>query len=121
MIGIYDFAYGPYSLGDALTGKMNLAALAEEHGCAAIDQYLLIDEKHLASRRLQPLINALNYVGVIDNFFPVVLCWPMLRSLKLYREGNALNHFLFAQVLLRRRIWQSLWPNHTGIYGGTLR
>jgi hypothetical protein len=53
-LGNYDFSCGPYALGDALTGQMNLAVLTEEHGCAAIDQYLLIDEKHPASRRLQP-------------------------------------------------------------------
>ena len=27
MVGIYDFSYGPYALGDALTWQMNLGVL----------------------------------------------------------------------------------------------
>src|ERR1019366_2792313 len=43
MIGIYDFSYGPFALGDALTWTMNLNVGAAAAGCDAIDEYLVIN------------------------------------------------------------------------------
>jgi len=43
MIGVYDFSYAPYALGDALTWTMKLNVGAAEARVDTIDQYLAID------------------------------------------------------------------------------
>jgi hypothetical protein len=106
MIGIYDFSYGPYALGDALTWTMNLNIGAAQAGADAVDEYLVIDPGRPASRH-QPFVNALNYVSIIDNLFPAFLCCPKLRTLKLVRHPPSFNLFLLREVLRRRPMWPS--------------
>ncbi|HKQ26535.1 MAG TPA: hypothetical protein VJT81_18970 [Burkholderiales bacterium] len=108
MIGIYDFSYGPYALGDALTWTMNLNVLAKEAGCDAIDQYLVINPMKPGSRH-QPFVTQHNYVGIIDGLFPAFLCSPMLRSMKLILHTPTFCLFLLREVARRRRIWPSFF------------
>jgi hypothetical protein len=110
MIGIYDFSYGPYALGDALTWTMNLNVGAAARGCEAIDQYLVINPKR-PGNQLQPFVNQQNYVSIIDNLFPAFLCSPMLRSLKLIRHPPTINLFLLRQVMRRRPMWPSFFSH----------
>lgn len=107
MIGVYDFSYAPYALGDALTWTMNLNVQAVDAGLGAVDQYLVIEPTSPASR-LQPFINMHNYVAIIDNLFPAFLCSPLLRSLKVVRHLSTFNLFLLREVLRRRPMWPSL-------------
>ena len=104
MIGIYDFSYGPYALGDALTWAMNLNVGAADAGCDAIDQYLVINPSR-PGNRYQPFVTQHNYVSIIDNLFPAFLCSPMLRSLKLIRDHPTFNLFLLREVVRRRPMW----------------
>lgn len=108
MIGVYDFSYGPYALGDALTWTMNLNVMAAEAGGAAVDQYLVIDPARPGGW-LQPFVNPHNYVTLIDNLFPAFLCSPALRSLKLIRHGPSFRLFLLREVARRRPMWPSFW------------
>ena len=101
MVGIYDFSYGPYALGDALTWQMNLGILAAEHGCDAIDEYLVIRPMKPSSR-FQPFITHHNYVSVIDGLLPALLCSPKMRSLKLIRNAPDFNLFLLREAIRRR-------------------
>jgi hypothetical protein len=106
MVGVYNFSYGPYALGDALTWTMNLNVVAAEHGCDAIDQYLVIEPGRPGSH-LQPFVNQHNYVSIIDNLFPAFLCGPKLRSLKLLRHGPGFSLFLLRETMRRRPMWPS--------------
>jgi len=81
MIGIYDFSYGPYALGDALTWTMNLNVVAATAGCNATDQYLIIDPMRPGSR-YQPFVTPHNYVSIIDSLFPAFLCSPLLHGVQ---------------------------------------
>jgi ADP-heptose:LPS heptosyltransferase len=110
MIGIYDFSYGPYALGDALTWTMNLNVGAAAEGCDAIDQYLVIDPLRPGSR-YQPFVNQHNYVSIIDSLFPAFLCSPMLRSLKLIRDHPTFNLFLLREVVRRRPMWPPFYSH----------
>jgi hypothetical protein len=113
MIGIYDFSYSPFALGDALTWTMNLNIGAVEAGCDAVDQYLVINPGKPGSRN-QPFVNQHNYVSVIDNLFPAFLCSPMLRSLKLLRHHPTFNLFLLREVVRRRPMWPSFFNHLNG-------
>ena len=110
MIGIYDFSYGPFALGDALTWTMNLNVGAAAAGCDAIDEYLVINPLK-PGNRLQPFVNPHNYVSIIDNLFPAFLCSPMLRSLKLIRDSPTFDRFLLREVMRRRPMWPSFFSH----------
>ena len=109
-IGVYDFSYAPYALGDALTWTMNLNVLAADAGCDAIDQYLVIDPVRPGSR-YQPFVNPHNYISIIDNLFPAFLCSPLLRSLKLIRHLPSFGLFLLREVARRRPMWPSFFSH----------
>lgn len=106
VIGIYDYSYAPYALGDALTWTMNLNVLAAEAGANAVDEYLVIDPGKPSSR-YQPFINTHNYVSIIDGLFPAFLCSPWLRSLKVIRHAGTFHLFLLREALRRRPMWPS--------------
>ena len=110
MVGIYDFSYGPYALGDALTWQMNLGILAAEHGCNAIDEYLVIRPLKPSSR-FQTFVTQHNYVSVIDGLLPAFFCSPKMRSLKLIRNAPTFNLFLLREAIHRRPMWPSLWDH----------
>jgi len=110
MIGIYDFSYGPYALGDALTWTMNLNVGAAEAGADAVDEYLVMDP-HRPSSRYQPFINSHNYVTILDNLFPAFLCTPLLRSFKVIRDAGSFNLFLLREALRRRPMWPSFFSH----------
>jgi hypothetical protein len=106
MVGIYDFSYSPYALGDALTWTMNLNVVAAQSHCDAIDQYLVIDPAR-PGNRYQRWINEHNYPSIIDNLFPAFLCSPTLRSLKLIRHGPTFARFLLREAARRSPMWPS--------------
>ena len=53
-IGIYDFSYAPYALGDAITWQVNLSVKAIESGCEKIVQYIVADPSRLFFYALCP-------------------------------------------------------------------
>jgi hypothetical protein len=108
MIGVYDFSYAPYALGDALTWTMNLNVAAAEADCDAIDQILVIDPRK-PGNRYQAFVNPHSYTGVIDALLPAFLCSPKLRSLKLLRDAPTFNRFLLREAARRRPMWPSLF------------
>jgi len=110
MIGVYDFSYAPYALGDALTWTMNLNVGAAEAGVDAVDQYLVIDPGRPSSP-FQPFVDTHNYVSIIDDLFPAFLCSPWLRSLKLIRHPPSFNLFLLREAVRRRPMWPSLFSH----------
>ena len=118
MIGIYDFSYGPYALGDALTWTMNLNIGAAAAGCDVVDEYLVIDPRR-PGNRLQPFVNPHNYVNIIDNLFPAFLCSPVLRSLKLIRDSPTFNLFLSTGIwtLFRTAASTPLTPSMATCHG----
>jgi hypothetical protein len=116
MIGIYDFSYTPYALGDSMTWTMNVNIGAVEAGLDVIDQYLVFHPRDPSNLYQRGLINPYNYLGVIADLFPAFLCSPMLRSLKLIFEPEGFNPegfdlFLLREAIRRRPMWPSLFSH----------
>ena len=91
LAGVIDFSYQHYALGDALTTEMNLACLAIERGCRAIDLYLIIDPSS-PSAPVQGFITAHNYLGYLDNVLPAFLATPMLGSIHVLRDPESASN-----------------------------
>lgn len=106
-VGVYDTAYAPYALGDALTFGMNLNVLAAEHDCDGVDLYVAIDP-HRPGARFQPFVTTHTYASILDDLFPVFFCSDRLRSLKIVRSRPLLHLFLLRDWMRRRPMWPSL-------------
>jgi hypothetical protein len=102
--GVIDFSYQHYALGDALTSQVNIACLALERGCAAVDLYLIIDPEAPADSQ-QRYINTENYWTSLDNLFPAFLCSPMVRSIRLIRDPASTGLTLLSLAASRVPMW----------------
>ena len=109
-LGIYDYRYAPYSLGDTVTWQMNVLISAIEAGAGAIDHILVVDPNNPACR-MQPHINAANYTLALQNIFPAFLCSPLLRGIRLFRTRAAFNLFLLSRVAGGHKTYPS-FANH---------
>jgi hypothetical protein len=106
LLGIFDFSYQHYALGDLLTNQVNLAIMASEHGLAHIDIIVMVNPD-LPSVRMQPFVTRANYIAHLDNIMPVFACNPLLRSLRLVRDVQTFN-FLIAS---HHRNGAPMWPD----------
>jgi hypothetical protein len=114
-IGIYDFSYAPYALGDAITWQMNLCVRAIDNGMENIVQYIVTDPSR-PSCSLQPYITKNNYIDYINNLFPVFLCCPNTSLIHLIKNKNAFDLFLLTKIFHS----QSTWPSIMGHLMGKL-
>ena len=105
--GVIDFSYQHYALGDALTTQMNLACLAREAGCDAIDLYLVVDPVYCAAPT-QGFINIDNYPVHLENLFPAFLCLPDVKAIRLVRDAQAAGLIWMSLVASRTPKWPSL-------------
>jgi hypothetical protein len=115
ILGIIDYGYAPYSLGDTMTWLTNLQVAAHFHGVSSIDIAILTNPAR-PSFRHQRTITTYNYVNALENVFPAFLCSPMLRTIRLYERADP-----FAQrVLGALRAGQPSWPNVISHFRGEL-
>jgi hypothetical protein len=104
LLGIFDFSYQHYALGDLLTSQVNLAIMAIEQGLAHVDIIVSVNP-HQPSAHLQGFITPANYVGYLDDIMPVFSCNPLLRSLQLVRDVRTCNFLISAH-----RKGMPIWP-----------
>jgi len=97
-LGVYDYSYAPYSLGDTVTWQMNVLVSAVEAGANAIDHVLVVDPRKPACW-MQPHIDSDNYRIALQNIFPAFLCSPLLRSFRLFRDRAAFDLYLVSNLL----------------------
>jgi hypothetical protein len=93
-LGVFDFSYQHYALGDLLTNQVNLALMTIEQGLAQVDIIVMVNPD-LPSARMQSFVTPTNYIGHLDNIMPIFACNPLLRSLRLVRDVQTFN-FLIA-------------------------
>lgn len=106
LLGVFDFTYQHYALGDLLTCQVDLAVMALEQGCRQVDVVVMVNPD-LPSARFQPFITRDNYIAHLDNIMPVFACNPLLGSLQLVRDAQTFN-FLIAE---HRRTGAPMWPD----------
>jgi hypothetical protein len=105
-LGIFDFSYQHYALGDLLTNQVNLAIMAIEQGHCQVDIIVTANPERPSARQ-QKFVTRANYIAHLDNIMPVFACNPLLRSLQLVRDVQTFN-FLIA---LHHRNRMPMWPD----------
>ena len=106
LLGVVDFSYQHYALGDLLTTQIDLATIAIKQKLEQIDVVAFVNPG-LPSARMQGFVTPDNYIGHFDNVIPVFTCNPMLRNLQLIRDPGTFDHI----VLSHRRSGGAMWPN----------
>jgi hypothetical protein len=89
-VGIFDFSYLHYALGDLLTEQINLAVMAIEQGKKFVDVIIAVHPDR-PSALLQLYITPANYLTFLDNVMPVFGCNPLVRSVEVMRDVHAVN------------------------------
>ncbi len=106
-VGILDFVYQHYALGDTLIAEIMMAIEAIEAGRTNIDLILAIDPGRPCAPA-QGFINPGNYIYYFEHLLPAFLCTPMLRSLRLIRDRVTLNLNLQSFELSGQPTWPSI-------------
>src|SRR6476620_1060630 len=70
LLGIFDFSYQHYALGDLLTNQVNLAILASEQGLQHVDMLVMVNPDRPSARQQTFFIREY-YVDHLDNVMPV--------------------------------------------------
>lgn len=104
LLGLFDFSYQHYALGDLLTNQVNLAITAIEQGLREIDIVVMVNPER-PSARYQTFITRANYIAHLDNIMPVFACNPFLRSLQLVRDPETFNFIIASHHRSNRPMW----------------
>jgi hypothetical protein len=106
LLGIFDFSYQHYALGDLLTSQVNLAIMALEQGLREIDAIVMVNPERPSARQ-QTFVTRANYIAHLDNIMPAFACNPFLRSLQLVRDLQTFNFM----IALHHRNQVPMWPD----------
>jgi hypothetical protein len=107
VLGIMDFGYGTYSLGDTMNWLTNLQIKAGLHGRPHLDM-VLVARPEQPSSQLQPTITAYNYVQALETLFPAFLCAPMTRSIRVYERFGSFSQRVLGALAARMPSWPHL-------------
>jgi hypothetical protein len=106
-LGIMDFGYTPYALGDTMTWLTNLQIVAHVNNVSSVEIAILTRPERPSSR-LQRAINAYSYIHALESLYPAFLCCPMLRSIRIYERYKPFAQRILAAVLARSATWPHL-------------
>ena len=107
LLGVFDFSYQHYALGDLLTNQINLAVIAIEQALRHIDLVVMVNPERPSARQ-QTFITRSNYIAHLDNVMPVFACNPLLRSFRLIRDLQTFNFLIALQHRNRLPMWPDL-------------
>src|SRR6266508_6004633 len=96
LLGVFDFFYQHYALGDLLTNQINLAVIAIEQGLRHVDLLVMVNPERPSARQ-QTFITRSNYIAHLHNVMPVFACNPLLRSFRLIRDLQTFNFLIALQ------------------------
>ena len=113
LLGIFDFSYQHYALGDLLTSQVNLAVMATERGLQHIDVIIMVNPMRPGARP-QRFVTPANYIFHLDNIMPVFTCNPLLRSLQVLRDVHTFNFLISLHDRNNRPMWPDL-NTHLGM------
>src|SRR5690242_17847911 len=90
LIGIYDFEFFPYALGDVLTWNIRTSMRCEETGKDLVDIYICIDERYPASIYQRGLINPDNFELFFNELHSAFGTHPRLGNLYVFRQRETM-------------------------------
>lgn len=107
LVGVFDFSYQHYALGDLLTTQVDLAVMAAEQRIDNVDILVMVNPAR-PSARFQGFVTPDNYTTHLDNIMPAFTCSPNLRSLQVFRDIYAFNYALLSRYGRGDAVWPDL-------------
>jgi len=106
-LGILDFGYAPYALGDTFTWLTNVQIKAHLHGQKPIDLVLIsLPEKR--ARWHQPYITSYNQVQVMEGLLLAFLPCTSVNSLRIFQSKNKVSQRILGAILTHAASWPTL-------------
>ena len=107
LVGVLDFSYAPYALGDAMTWQENVLITAVENGLDKVHHYIITDPSKPACE-LQPHININNFAYFMRNLYPAFLCNPLLASINVFQDRFPFNLMLLVKAMKEQPMFPSV-------------
>ncbi|MCF8118509.1 MAG: hypothetical protein K9K33_19085 [Desulfarculaceae bacterium] len=104
LLGMVDFSFNHYALGDILTTEIYLALEAAQRGCKHID-IIVTACRSFPVPPHQPHLTLNNFRSALYNIFPAFLCTPSLRAVTLLRDRQRHNYALRTYIGSNYNIW----------------
>jgi len=111
VIGIYDFSYAPFALGDVITWLMNLLVLSERKNAEGIKIFILCSPKDLPNK-LQPYINNHNYLIHLQNIIPAFSLSKKIQSVSVIQDKQISAREIAKLGLFSNATWPHLWSHY---------
>ena len=111
VIGIYDFSYAPFALGDVITWVMNLLVLSERKNAEVIKIFILCSQKDLPNK-LQPYINNHNYLVHLQNIIPAFSLSKKIQSVSVIQDKQISAREIAKLGFLSDPTWPHLWSHY---------
>jgi hypothetical protein len=108
VLGIMDFSYAPYSLGDTMTWLTNLQITAHLQGVPCVDIVIVATPERASSHLQQHTITTHNYVHALESVFPAFFCAPMVRTVRVYEASRPFSQRMLGAVAAREGAWPPL-------------
>src|SRR5262249_5957163 len=108
VLGIMEYRYAPYALGDTFTWLVNLQIVAKRRKRTHI-YMMLVTLPERPSSGLQPHVSKHNYVQIIDGLLPAFLCCPNVRSISIYEQKRKVAQRILRVLRTRPPMWPSLF------------
>ncbi|WP_029008351.1 hypothetical protein [Azospirillum halopraeferens] len=114
-VGILDFSYAPYALGDTITWQVNQLVLARENWIGAVDHLVMVD-RYKPANKYQPHITSANYITHLNSLMPALYINPLLRTVRVFHDRD---NFQFA-LMAGWRLGRPAWPSYDDHFRGAL-
>jgi hypothetical protein len=110
LLGIFDFSYLHYALGDLLTEQVNLAVMAIEQEKKFVDVIVTVHPDR-PSGLLQLFITPSNYLTFLDNVMPIFGSNPLIRSVEVMRDVHAVNLIRLSRHCAGAATWPRMYSH----------
>jgi hypothetical protein len=92
-VGVYDLAYAPYALGDALTWQENVLVQAIDRGYEKVRLCIVADAER-SSNQQKAYINHGNYNNFVRELYPAFFSNPLSVAVHVFRDRFSFNLLL---------------------------
>lgn len=107
LCGVYDFRALPYAIGDILTWNMRLCVHALSADRKAVDICVLADPVFPHNIH-QNYISIATYQKYLLEMVPLFFFNPMIRNISIYKDPEAMDHYLLLKHLQSQAIFPSV-------------
>ena len=111
LIGVIDYSYFPYALGDTLTFVANLQSKAKLWGCDKIRIICSINKQNPSAQNQRHFITEDNFHHFFTGLLPAILCTERDSPLEIVQNTRHLTLSYYRSFTKKNKMWPSLYSH----------